>query len=195
MHTINHMPDRVPQAGADMIILVVLVAVILVIFTIIGVQSASVGGKAGVAGAPGVVKSAAPAIEYADKDGARYYLLKIMKIEHEEGKVMNVVPVINAADFVYRPSGLNNEYPVFSVPGDIEAVFNGIPNLDVVPDGTVVHVSLWETGCLDDIGFVSNNAASINDISYSTLVRKCSGSYLTAYDVMIARAVGKEAKE
>ena len=196
------MAERTMSSGSDMIMFLAIIAVILIIFSIIAVRSAEVGQKAGIAGAPGVVVSEKPTLEYADENGVRYYLLKILKVEHEEGKVMDIVPVINVYDFVYRPSGSNKDYPVFSIPGDIEAVFENIANIDIDSngndieniDGIKVHVSLWEARCLEDIGFVTNNAANINDISYSTLVRKCSNAYLIAYDVELKKYVEEEKK-
>ncbi|MFH0836565.1 MAG: hypothetical protein V1870_00380 [Candidatus Aenigmatarchaeota archaeon] len=177
------MPGRTVSSSADMIMFPLIIGVCFIIFGLVLVQSADVGQKVSIAGAPGVVKSETPSFEYADKDGIRYYMLKILKAEHEEGKVLSVVPVLNVDSFVYRPnSGLTGAtYPIFSVPGDIEAVFSGITNID---EGKSVHVSLWEVRCLENIGFTTNNNP---DLKFSDLVKKCANAYLTAYDVKLTK--------
>ncbi len=187
----NLMSGIAVEFSYDTIIFMVLLGIILVLLSIIFINTQSVEDRAGFVGAPGVVRVDDIKLERKMLDNTHSaFVLTITNAVHEEGKDLKVVPVITtrspdpAIEFLFRPESkdnVNENFPYYRIVSETEITgyFNMVYFNENI-QGNTLHVSLWEEACLNQIGFVRNAPVGIN---YQQLVKKCSSSYLAAWQV------------
>ena len=126
------MGERAVDFSFDTFIFIILIAIVLIIVGIIYANAIKVEEKSRFAGASGVVRADSADVTFNSESE---FELIMINVEHEEGKQLKVVPVLNPnindksyvsiSDRVYRLGSKNNPsaYLSYQLPGDIEGVF------------------------------------------------------------------------